>query len=139
MIDFAKPDYTVLLICDDTFHTSVREANTYIEKLLRFLSAKEQHNTLILKTISGRYGLKNDLPEIPVQDKNRRLFVNSVADYLEEIDEVIFITNYPRDHYLLGLITLLKDEQKPTGVYSYETLVKRDIQMEEGPIDDDSE
>lgn len=113
--------HIALLVCDVDFHDRVSDFEAYKNKLFGFVKQKEESKEVEFRTVSGRYSFRENLKEIPVDDKNKTSFIKSIGDYLSKIDEVIIISNYRHESFLEPLKNQLGEEGVPTTLFSYET------------------
>lgn len=112
--------HVALIICDIDFKNTVNDFKAYKEKLFNFVICKEEGKQVEFATVTGKYSFKEDLKEIPIDDKNKTIFVRSISDYLSKIDEVIIISNYRHEAFLEPLKNQLSEESIPTTLFSYE-------------------
>lgn len=112
--------HVALIICDVDFKDNVNDFKTHKDKLFNFITKKEDGKEVEFATVTGRYSFKENLREIPIDDKNKTVFVRSISDYLSKIDEVIIISNYRHETFLEPLKNQLSEESIPTTLFSYE-------------------
>ena len=116
--------HVVLIISDTDFRKNVKEPEVYQRKLIEFLNNKVENASVELCSVRGKYCFDSSYQQIEIDDKNKSSFVKTVGDYLNKVDEVIIITNYLHEPYLEPLRNQLKEENKPTTVFTYEVREK---------------
>lgn len=116
--------HVVLIISDTDFRRTVKEPEVYQRKLIEFLNNKIENAQVELCCVKGKYCFDSSYPQMEIDDKNKSSFVKTVGDYLNKVDEVIVITNYLHEPYLEPLRNQLKEENKPTTVFTYEVREK---------------
>ena len=116
--------HVVLIISDTDFRKNVKEPEVYQRKLIEFLNNKVENASVELCSVKGKYCFDSSYQQIEIDDKNKSSFVKTVGHYLNKVDEVIIITNYLHEPYLEPLRNQLKEENKPTTVFTYEVREK---------------
>lgn len=113
----------ILIIADYEFKNDNVDKEKYIPKLYEVINKKHSNKNIILKTVTGRYtlGLDLNLKLIEVDDRNKTSFVKSLNDSIDKIDEVIMITNFPKEPFLETLQNQLNENGIGMSIYGYET------------------
>lgn len=120
MTDFSY-DYSVLVIAEPDFLNKGKDCEEYKNKLMGFLEKRSGESSLRVMSITGNFGLPMD-NQIDVDDRNKTSFIKSLDDHLIQFNEIVIITNYEKDAYIVALSAAAAELSKTLTIYGYETV-----------------
>ena len=112
----------VLVVSDSNFMNLCKDPFEYITQLKTRL-AERAKGAITLFTVSGKYGLSNidsTLPLIPVDDKNKTLFGQTLENATMMFDELLTITVSQNDLCLSTACEVVTNANKTITKYGYQ-------------------
>lgn len=123
-IDFSaqevKCSTVILVVADSNFINLCKDPFVYV-KLLKDRVAQVHENSVI-HTISGKYGIANIDPTIPVvdiNDRNKTLFSQTLENSSMFFDELMAISTVDKDPYIESAKEVVTTANKTFTHYRY--------------------
>ena len=111
--------HNVLVVADIDFKFKAIEKESFLTKLLEFLTKKNENSEIVITTVSGKYSYSEKYNAIEIDDKNKTSFVKTIGDNLSKFHEIVIISNYQHEPFLEALKGQLNEENKATSIFSY--------------------
>lgn len=110
----------ILVIADSNFGNLCKDVDDYVKRLHKVLSERQSAYTLM--TVSGRYGLHavdTSLTALPVDDKNKTVFGQTLENVSGLFDELLVLTNTVSDPYISVAKETMGNALKTVTTYGY--------------------
>lgn len=121
-METAQSSNIVLVVADSNFLNLCKDPFEYITRL-KTLLAERSKGAATLFTISGKYGVSNidnSLPIIPVDDKNKTLFGQTLENATMMFDELLAISVSANDPFLNMAREVVTGANKTITQYKYQ-------------------
>jgi hypothetical protein len=120
-MDAALATNTVLIMADSNFVNLCVDPSEYMARLKKLISEKGDSTSFF--TITGRYGVQTTdqaLIQIPVDDRNKTIFSQTLENSAMVFDELIVISIMPTDPFLCAAREVLTNANKTITQYRYQ-------------------
>lgn len=110
----------ILVVADSNFCNLCKDPAEYVSRLHKVLSERQSAYTLM--TVSGRYGINaidTTLTPLPVDDKNKTVFGQTLENVSGLFDELLVLSNTLSDPYINVAKETMGNVQKTITTYGY--------------------
>lgn len=111
----------ILVVVDSNFVNLCKDPEEYVTRLRKVLS--ERQKEIVIMTVTGRYGISSidsSISAIPVDDKNKTVFGNTLENLAGMFDELITVSNTVSDPYILIAKEVSGNAQKTVTNFGYQ-------------------
>jgi hypothetical protein len=113
----------VLVVVDSNFINLCADPFGYMARLKAKLTEQSADQGLTMFTVSGKYGLSNiddSIGVIPVDDKNKTVFGQTLENVTMLFDKLVTITIAQNDPFLSMACEVVTNANKPYTKYGYQ-------------------
>lgn len=110
----------ILVVADSNFYTLCHLPAEYMSRLHKVLSERQSAYTLM--TVSGKYGLNSvdsTLTSLPVDDKNKTVFGQTLENLSGLFDELLVLSNTLGDPFINVAKETMGNAHKTITTYGY--------------------
>lgn len=113
---------SLLVIADSNFINICNDPNAYLEKLKNVVEQKRGKENVVLYTVPGKYGISSldkEMDNIPVQDKNKTVFMQTLENMANMFDELLIVSIAEEDIFIKGAKEVMTTLNKSFTHYRY--------------------
>jgi len=111
----------VLVVADSNFVNLCKDPAEYVTRLKKVLGERANGSVTVM-TVSGKYGLGNvdeTLGIIPVDDKNKTVFGQTLENMCTVFDELLAVTNSTNDSFISTAKEVVGNASKTITTFGY--------------------
>lgn len=109
----------ILLVVDSGFYRLCTNPEGYITQL-KFLITDNNKGDFNLKTVTGRFGVKDsEIEALEIEERNKTVFVQTIENLSFQCDELVVVSIASADPYLDSLINALTAKHTCIRRYKY--------------------